>query len=86
VETTYLEKRLRIRPLGVVSKKLIGDLKMANAILSWSFLDACRSPASVNVYNSGSDSAPGAPMRGSAWLPTNCAQINIPQSNRKSKV
>jgi hypothetical protein len=24
-----------------VSKKLIGDLKMAKAILSWSFLDAC---------------------------------------------
>lgn len=26
-----------------VSKKLIGDLNMANAILSWSFLDAYRS-------------------------------------------
>jgi hypothetical protein len=24
-----------------VSKKLIGDLKIAKAILSWSFLDAC---------------------------------------------
>lgn len=28
---TYLEKRFRMRPLGVVSKKLIGDLKMAYA-------------------------------------------------------
>lgn len=32
--TTYLEKRLRIRPAGVVSKKDIGDRKMANAIRS----------------------------------------------------
>lgn len=32
--TTYLEKRLRIRPAGVVSKKDIGDRKMAKAIRS----------------------------------------------------
>ena len=30
----YLEKRFNMRPLGVVSKKLIGDRKMAKAILS----------------------------------------------------
>lgn len=38
---TYLEKRFKMRPAGVVSKKLIGDLKMANAILSCSFREAC---------------------------------------------
>ena len=54
---TNLENRFKMRPAGVlsggehlpaiesrntyVSKKLIGDLKMENAILSWSFLDAC---------------------------------------------
>lgn len=31
---TDLEKRFRILPAGVVSKKLIGDLKIAKAILS----------------------------------------------------
>ena len=36
----YLENRLRIRPAGVVSKKLIGDLNMANAIRSCNFRDA----------------------------------------------
>ncbi len=30
----YLENRLRIRPVGVVSKKLIGDLNIARAIRS----------------------------------------------------
>lgn len=30
----YLEKRLRIRPAGVVSKKIMGDRKMAKAIRS----------------------------------------------------
>lgn len=33
-----------MRPLGVVSKNVIGDLKMANAILSCSLRDACISP------------------------------------------
>jgi len=33
-------KRFKIRPVGVVSKKLIGDLKIAYAIRSWSFRDA----------------------------------------------
>jgi hypothetical protein len=33
---TYLENRLRMRPAGVVSKKLIGERKMANAIRSCS--------------------------------------------------
>ena len=28
-EATYLEKRFRMRPAGVVSKKVIGDLKIA---------------------------------------------------------
>ena len=37
----YLENRLRMRPAGVVSKKLIGDLNMAKAILSCNFRDAC---------------------------------------------
>lgn len=41
---TNLENLFRIRPLGVVSKKLIGDLKIANAILSWSFREACVNP------------------------------------------
>lgn len=33
-----------MRPLGVVSKKLIGERKMAYAILSCNFRDACISP------------------------------------------
>lgn len=37
----YLENRFNIRPAGVVSKKLIGDLNMAKAILSCNFRDAC---------------------------------------------
>lgn len=44
-EETNLEKRLRMRPAGVVSKKLIGDRKMAKAILSWSLRDAYGSRA-----------------------------------------
>lgn len=36
----YLEKRLRILPVGVVSKNDMGDLKMALAIRSWSLRDA----------------------------------------------
>ena len=41
----YLENRFKMRPAGVVSKKLIGDLKMANAILSCNFREAfiCKS-------------------------------------------
>lgn len=38
---TNLEKRLSILPAGVVSKKLIGDRKIANAIRSCNFLEAC---------------------------------------------
>lgn len=38
---TYLENRLRMRPAGVVSKKLIGERKIANAIRSCNFLLAC---------------------------------------------
>ncbi len=38
----YLENRLSIRPAGVVSKKLIGDLNMAKAILSCNFREACK--------------------------------------------
>ena len=30
----YLENRFKILPVGVVSKKLMGDRKMAKAILS----------------------------------------------------
>lgn len=37
---TYLENRLRIRPDGVVSKKLIGERKMENAIRSCIFREA----------------------------------------------
>ena len=40
IAETYLENRLRIRPLGVVSKKLIGLRKIAYAILSCSFREA----------------------------------------------
>lgn len=36
----YLEKRLRILPVGVVSKNDMGDLKMALAMRSWSLRDA----------------------------------------------
>jgi hypothetical protein len=39
--STHLEKRFRMRPVGVVSKKLIGDLKMAYAMRSCSFRLAC---------------------------------------------
>ena len=38
---TYLEKRLSMRPVGVTSKNDMGDLKMALAIFSWSFREAC---------------------------------------------
>jgi len=41
VESTYLENRLRMRPAGVVSKKLIGERKMANAIRSCNLRLAC---------------------------------------------
>lgn len=44
-QRTYLEKRFSMRPLGVVSKKTIGDRKMANAILSCNLREACRIPA-----------------------------------------
>jgi hypothetical protein len=37
---TCLEKRLRMRPAGVVSKKLIGERNMANAILSCNLREA----------------------------------------------
>lgn len=37
---TYLENRFNMRPLGVVSKKVIGDRKMANAILSCNLREA----------------------------------------------
>lgn len=39
-ERTYLENRLRIRPDGVVSKKLMGERKMENAIRSCIFREA----------------------------------------------
>lgn len=35
-----LEKRFKTRPEGVVSKKLIGDRKIAYAIRSWNLRDA----------------------------------------------
>jgi hypothetical protein len=38
---THLVNLFRMRPAGVVSKKLIGDRKIANAILSCSLRDAC---------------------------------------------
>jgi hypothetical protein len=38
---THLENLFKILPAGVTSKKDIGDLKMAVAILSCNFLDAC---------------------------------------------
>ena len=37
----YLVNLFKIRPAGVVSKKIIGDLKMARAIRSCSLRDAC---------------------------------------------
>lgn len=37
---TYLENRFKILPVGVISKKLMGDRKMAKAILSWSLREA----------------------------------------------
>lgn len=40
-KTTHLENLFRILPAGVTSKKDIGDLKMAMAIRSCNFLDAC---------------------------------------------
>jgi hypothetical protein len=41
----YLEKRLSTRPVGVVSKKLIGDRKMAKVIRSCNFREAYASHA-----------------------------------------
>lgn len=43
VTVTYLENRFKIRPVGVVSKKLIGLRKIAYAMRSCSFRDACTS-------------------------------------------
>lgn len=40
IQQTYLEKRFKIRPAGVVSKNDMGLLKMAKAMRSCSFLDA----------------------------------------------
>ena len=39
-DKTYLENLFKMRPAGVVSKKLIGDLKIANAIRSCSLREA----------------------------------------------
>lgn len=46
--STYLENLFRIRPLGVVSKKFIGERKMACAILSCSLREAYRSPGDTH--------------------------------------
>ena len=42
VKEAYLEKRFKILPAGVVSKKFIGERKMANAIRSCSLRLACK--------------------------------------------
>jgi hypothetical protein len=47
LSTTYLENRFRMRPTGVVSKKDIGDRKMAYAIRSCNFREACKEPLLV---------------------------------------
>ena len=41
ITITHLENLFNILPAGVTSKNDIGDLKMAVAILSCSFLEAC---------------------------------------------
>lgn len=47
---TYLENRFRIRPTGVVSWKLIGDLKIATSILSCNLREAySRATTSVRI-------------------------------------
>ena len=38
---TYLEKRFRTRPMGFVSKNDMGDRKIAIAMRSCSFREAC---------------------------------------------
>ena len=46
---TSLEKRFRMRPRGVVSKKDMGDLMMLSVIELWSFFEANMPPrASAN--------------------------------------
>jgi len=55
--TTYLEKRLSIRPAGVVSKKLIGLLKMAKAILSCNLREAWNAGNSVSLLDLSRDYA-----------------------------
>lgn len=47
----YLENRFRILPVGVVSKKLMGDLKIACAILSCSFREAYPCPPSASAIS-----------------------------------
>ena len=42
--STSLPNRFRIRPLGVVSKKLIGERIMLYKIPKWRFLAALRTP------------------------------------------
>jgi hypothetical protein len=48
---TYLEKRFKIRPAGVVSKKDIGLRKIAKAMRSWSFRDAFGKAISLLAWN-----------------------------------
>lgn len=48
---TNFEKRFKILPAGVVSKKLIGDRKIAFAILSCNFLEAYNVYILVSVHD-----------------------------------
>lgn len=41
-DSTYLENRFRMRPLGVVSKNVMGERMMACAILSCNLREACQ--------------------------------------------
>lgn len=47
---TYLENRLSMRPTGVVSKKDMGDRKIAYAMRSCNFLEACDDSEVRKIY------------------------------------
>ena len=69
-QRTNLENRLRIRPAGVVSKKLIGARKMACAILSCNFREAC---------NTHTDKIPSVSVSGPSRQCSTSDRMHVPQ-------
>ena len=86
---TYLENLFRMRPLGVVSKNVIGDLKMANAIRSCNLRDAYKTPPRcISCDRSVSPTRLPATLIRSfqekIWYGSRKKQMNSPRWNRRS--